>query len=100
MVIWCRLCAEERNPDEIKTTIDDIGLSIATKLNICCKWETLQPDDVLPKQLCHFCFDKLEMSWEFAQSVSIAQTKLNAIFGKLLFYRNNPKIFNVLIQRI
>lgn len=83
MSIFCRLCAEMRTPDEIKTTIHDADWNIEAKLTICCQWNPLQVNIALPKEVCYFCFDQLEHCWKFSQSVTEAQVKLQDIYGKV-----------------
>lgn len=91
MSILCRLCAELRESDEIKTTINDANWNIEAKLIICCQWNSLQADDMLPKEVCNFCFDILEQSWTFSQNVTVAQMKLQEIYGLAL--RNTVTFF-------
>lgn len=81
-MFFCRLCAETRNPDQIKATINDAGWNIEAKLTVCCQWNPLQEGDALPKEVCDFCFEKLEQCWNFSQSVAAAQIKLHSIYGK------------------
>lgn len=89
MSIFCRLCAEARNLDQIKTTINDTDWNIEAKLAICCQWNPLQVNDTLPKEVCDFCFDKLEQCWTFSQIVATAQIKLQEIYGKVSKYVSN-----------
>lgn len=76
---FCRLCAEEKAPEELAFRFDDEILNIEQKLIDCCRWKAFLGDehDGLPKRICIVCFQRLEQSWEFAESVAQAQQAFN-----------------------
>lgn len=73
----CRLCAEATPLEDLKS-IDDPDLEIEQKLNACCRWESLKniTDIDLPQQICIMCISQLNICWQFAENVAIAQQKL------------------------
>lgn len=76
---WCRLCANEKYVSELIYKIDDELLSIKQKLIDCCRWDKISDEEQIgiPKLICRDCFEKLEQSWSFAESVMLAQQKIN-----------------------
>lgn len=80
MTTYCRLCAELKTDDDLSTTINDTTLKIEEKLIICCQWNNYRnTNSNLPDAVCYSCFEKLEKSWLFNETVAIAQTKLQEI---------------------
>lgn len=76
MVLMCRLCGETKHQSQIKCTIDDQSLKIEQKLTVCCRWRLFANHTNLPKNVCQSCFQHLERSWYFAETVAQAQQKL------------------------
>lgn len=77
---YCRLCADSKPEDELNIKISDSMLQIHEKLIACCQWNKYQYDAKLPSAICYLCYEKLEKSWLFLESVAFAQTKLQEIF--------------------
>lgn len=86
----CRLCANEKLPDELTCSIDDQALNIEQKLIECCRWNALITNeyDGFPRRVCFVCYQQLENCWSFAESVAQAQQQL-------LEYTANIKPTNV-----
>lgn len=82
MTIYCRLCAESKDPDEIITNITDDENLTERKLMVCCQWNLENTTQKLPQDVCTACSDKLEKCWIFAQNVKLAQIKLEQMFGE------------------
>lgn len=83
MTNYCRLCAELKEPDDFVTTITDAENLIEQKLSVCCQWKVKNTSQrSLPQAVCSVCLDKLDKCWIFAQSVKLAQHKLEEIFGE------------------
>lgn len=82
MAIYCRLCAELKDADEIAASITDAANSVEQKLTMCCQWNVEHRYARLPQEVCTCCLDKLDKFWLFSQSVQSAQDKLKAIFGE------------------
>lgn len=81
---YCRLCAElKTNSDELNINISDSTIQIQEKLIACCQWNNYQHDSNLPDAICYSCYEKLEKSWLFSESVAFAQTKLLEIFHEI-----------------
>lgn len=85
MSIFCRLCADTKDPSEIVTSINDPERFVERKLIACCQWNPQHTDFELPQDVCEFCYDKLENCWLFLQSVHSAQRKIQNLFGEHLF---------------
>lgn len=84
MSIFCRLCAETKDPTEIVTSITDSSKLMEQKLIACCQWNPQNTDLELPQDVCERCFYNLEKSWTFLQAVHKAQRKIQNLFGKQL----------------
>lgn len=71
----CRLCAVEKSPKELIYSIDDELLNIEQKLIACCRWSLFLGDvnQEFTRRICIDCFQKLEQSWEFAETIAQAQ---------------------------
>lgn len=82
MAIYCRLCAELKDVDEIAASITDATNLIEHKLTMCCQWNVEHRDSRLPQEVCTCCMDKLDKFWLFSQTVQSAQDKLRMIFGE------------------
>lgn len=83
-LILCRLCAQNRDPDEIIGRINSTELDIELKLIVCCQWNTIdgtQQSNEMPQNVCASCFTSLNQSWNFAKRVRDAQIEL---YSKLL----------------
>lgn len=87
MSIFCRLCAEKRDPTEITTSINDSERFIEQKLIACCQWSPQNTEFEFPQDVCVFCYEQLENCWSFMQSVQTAQRKIQNIFGEHLLKR-------------
>lgn len=77
---YCRLCADIKTDDELNIKLSDSTLQIQEKLLACCQWRKYQHDANLPNAICYSCYEKLEKSWLFLESVAFAQTRLLEIF--------------------
>lgn len=75
MFSTCRLCAEYKEPAELKTQITDLEL----KLTICCGWHRSGNESRMPTLACDDCVEKLEKSWCFAEVVKAAEMKLEQL---------------------
>lgn len=91
MSIFCRLCAESKDLSDIVTSINDPERSIERKLIACCQWNPQNTDFELPQDVCSSCFERLENSWSFLQSVQTAQRQIQKIFGKYWKLIQMPK---------
>lgn len=79
MESMCRLCAQMKPPTQLTYSIDDPMLNIVQKLIDCCRWtlfENYDNFDNLPQRICDMCYENLEQSWSFAESVAAAQQTL------------------------
>lgn len=74
----CRLCAQNRNPDEIVGEIKSTEFDIEAKLIICCQWNRIEETQYsgMPQNVCASCFASLNQSWNFAERVRHAQIEL------------------------
>lgn len=72
----CRLCAKERTSRQLMYNIDDINLNIEQKLIVCCRWNSFIGNEQMPKMICAICWKSLEKSFDFAESVALAQQQL------------------------
>lgn len=86
MSIFCRLCAEPKDPTDIITSINDPERLVEQKLIACCQWNPQNTDFELPQDVCEFCYRKLENCWSFLQSVHTAQHKIQFLFGEKIFF--------------
>lgn len=77
---YCRLCADIKSDDELNIKIGDSTLQIREKLIVCCQWNKYQNSANLPDAICYLCYEKLEKSWLFSESIEFAQIKLLEIF--------------------
>lgn len=75
----CRLCAKIKEPEEIKTTLNNKALKVKQKLIDCCRWNSFEHSDNLPQSICSTCYRKLNQSWTFAQCIENAQAELRAV---------------------
>lgn len=71
----CRLCAKAFHAELLKTNISELQ----TKLVICCGWCPLDNEFEMPTKVCDLCVDQLQMSWNFAESVSAAGNILTGL---------------------
>lgn len=83
MLALCRLCAETKSEIELKANIRDSNLEIIEKLNICCRWNTIEHHAEFPETVCLSCFDQLQQSWQFAEKVLQAQLQLKEFIDKI-----------------
>lgn len=74
----CRLCAKEKRPKQLTHSINDETLKIKQKLIECCRWNSVIGNDYsqMPEKICNICINKLEMTWEFVESITKAQEQL------------------------
>lgn len=76
---YCRLCAEEKPSHILVYSITDEMFNIEQKLFDCCRWNLFTLNGELPEKICCTCFEKLENSWSFVESVGQAQDRLLAL---------------------
>lgn len=81
-LVLCRLCAQNRRPDEIVGQIKSIELDIESKLIVCCQWNKIEETECneMPQNVCDSCFTNLNQSWNFAEHVKRAQIELYSKF--------------------
>lgn len=78
MFSLCRLCAEYKNSDELKTEI----IELESKLTLCCDWNASSNVSEMPPKACDSCVGQLEKSWCFAKSVKAAEKKLSKLISE------------------
>lgn len=74
----CRLCAKCPEPSDLTTNISNIE----SKLVICCKWKPSEYEIQMPNKACNLCMDKLQMCWNFVESVWAAEKQLNKLLAE------------------
>lgn len=75
MSLFCRLCAEAKEPNQMITNLS--SEDIHTKLYYCCNyWTYYETFDLQYKEICSNCVDSLEKCWTFLRNVEAAQNKL------------------------
>lgn len=84
MTIYCRLCAEEKVPNQIKSVITNED--ITSKLLFCCEWIQQSTTVSSFQDVCKLCYQSLEKCWNFLKSVESAQEKLRWIQGEIMVY--------------
>lgn len=82
MSIYCRLCAEQKAPNQIKSVITDED--ITSKLMYCCEWmqQSRCNNEISFQDVCKLCYQNLDKCWNFLKSIESAQEKLRWIQGK------------------
>lgn len=80
---YCRLCADLKTYDELNIQISDATLKIHEKLTACCQWDKYQPNASYPSAICYLCYEKLEKSWLFSESIAFAQRKLQEVLHEI-----------------
>lgn len=80
---YCRLCADIKTDDELNIEISDTKLKIHEKLVACCQWDTYQSNVNFPYRICYFCYERLEKSWLFSESIAYAQKKLQEVLHEI-----------------
>lgn len=79
MLKLCRLCAKCTEPTDLTTNISDVE----SKLTICCGWKPLEYEIQMPNKACKLCVDKLQMCWDFVESVWAAEKQLNKLLSEV-----------------
>lgn len=72
MFSLCRLCAKDTLDIDLTTQIFDLQ----PKLSLCCGWKPSENESQMPQKACSLCVDRLERSWEFAETVWAAEQSL------------------------
>lgn len=80
---YCRLCADLKTDDELNIKISDSTLKIHEKLIACCQWNNYQSNASFPSAICYLCYEKLEKSWLFSESIAFAQDKLQEVLREI-----------------
>ncbi|XP_050669231.1 zinc finger protein 528-like [Leptidea sinapis] len=76
---YCRLCAEP-TPRELLISPHE-NVAVSSKISTKLKWINVDisaPN--YPNTICFSCFDQLERTWSFLNTVQAAQRKLSSIF--------------------
>lgn len=82
MSLFCRLCAEAKEPNQIVTNLS--SEDIHTKLYYCCNyWTYYESFDLQYKDICSSCVGSLEKCWTFLRNVEAAQNKLREFQANL-----------------
>lgn len=72
MYSLCRLCANYTVANDLTTEVS----AIESKLKLCCGWKPLENGVEMPNKACKLCVEKLQYSWDFAESVWSAEKQL------------------------
>lgn len=80
MALYCRLCAEIKESNQIKVNISDEGVRLKL-LHLYQSWAYFEASTPF-QSVCLECFDKLEECWTFIKDIECAQLKLRQIHGK------------------
>ncbi|RZF33059.1 hypothetical protein LSTR_LSTR007975 [Laodelphax striatellus] len=78
--ILCRLCAHQSENFVGIFEKEGKNLDLAKKISQCLQI-LLFPDDILPKEVCKLCCDKLEETFKFYECCSHAQQYLISLFS-------------------
>lgn len=76
----CRLCAKLCKNQKL-TSLDDPFRCIRSKLFRCSQIDITDDNKALPQNVCKDCVESLEHCWNFTETVSAAQTKLQLQFS-------------------
>lgn len=79
MLNFCRLCAEEKPPQELTSSI----LKLRDKLIMCCQWKPSQVEHNMPQSICDFCNQELYICSSFIEKVEAAREKLEKMVVKV-----------------